>query len=283
MFAPWRCHDDLDAFRRDFSWDATGASGDLLLYHCHWAGELTRHHELSLRSLVATQSPPFEVWLWMAPEDMARNRGFSAPPCVRLREYVAEVEAEGTACAGLAGLLRPARPVDVSNCLRSLVTWRYGGVYFDLDVLFLRDLRPLCRAEFVYQWSDRMYGNSAVMHFRRGSTNGAALLEHGAHVRTFWPRQLLDFGSLAGVVQDLHVLPSIAFDPLWIARDRRQRVNDYCNTFEDFFTAPAAVGLDEFFPGAYAYHWHNQWTTPILPGTLAGRLGDEIDARLRAA
>jgi hypothetical protein len=148
---------------------------------------------------------------------------------------------------------------------------------------FLRDLRPLCGADFVYQWSDRLYGNSAVMHFRRGSANGAALLERGTRVRTFWPRQLLDFGSLAGVVRDLHVLPAFAFDPLWIDRDRRQRVNDYCNTFEDFFTAPGAVGLDDFFPGAYAYHWHNQWTTPIRPGTLAGRFRDEIDARLRAA
>ena len=45
--------------------------------------------------------------------------------------------------------------------------------------------------------------------------------------------------------------------------------------------APSASATSS--PNLYAFHWHNKWTTPIRPGTLAGRLYDEIDAKFRAA
>jgi Glycosyltransferase sugar-binding region containing DXD motif len=281
-----RLYRDYAYFRSHFAWDGGGAGSDLLLYHCYWVGALTQHHHLSLASLLVTQSSPFEVWLWMSPADIEANRTFLARfarvACVQVREYLPEREALGTILEGRTDLLRPKQPPAASDCLRTLVACRYGGVYFDLDVLFLRDLRPLCGADFFYQWSDQPFGNNALMNFRPNSRNARALLERAARIGSCHPKNLLHFPELRDVVDGVYVLPAFLFDPLWIAHDRRRSVNDYCNRFEDFFDRPGTVGFDSFFPGAYTYHWHNQWTTPIRPGTIAGRLYDEIDARLRA-
>ena len=77
----------------------------------------------------------------------------------------------------------------------------------------------------------------------------------------------------------MFVLLSFAFDPVWIPHDTKQRVNDYGNTFDDFFRSRAPVLLKDFFPGAYAYDWHNRWTVPIEDGTAAARLRNEVRVR----
>ncbi len=55
-----------------------------------------------------------------------------------------------------------------------------------------------------------------------------------------------------------------SFHPVWVAHDTAKPINDYCNTFEDFFSDGAPITIERFFPGAYTYHWHNQWTVPSV-------------------
>lgn len=280
-------HDSAHFFRR-FAWRAPGGSG-ALLYHCYWAGTLGEHHELCLKSLLVTQSPPFEVWVWMPPEDLARNRDFvdslSCAPAVRWKAYCPQEEAAGSWFAGHVGLLEddrpklPARrPAAISDGLRLLVLARYGGIYFDLDTLFLRDLRPLCGVDFIYQWSNQPFGSNALSHFRPGSPALSALVERSLQLGSCHPAALLRFRELASAPGELMVFPSFLFDPVWIAHDTAVAVNDYCNQFDDFFAHQVPMTMGGFFPGAYAYDWHNRWDTPIRPGTIAGQLRDEVRA-----
>ena len=125
-------------------------------------------------------------------------------------------------------------------------------------------------------------GNSALIHFRRQSPNATALLEHGARIASYKPRILMSYRGLRHVVAGVYVFPAFLFDPLWITQDRKEAINDYCNTYRDFFVKPPVVGLGDFFPESYAFHWHNKWTVPIRAETLAGRILAEIDAKYRA-
>ena len=250
-----------------------------LLYHCFWRGTLTQQHELCLRSLIATQEPPFEVWLW-TPQSTDLVAAFAErfdSSVLRCRRYVAEELASGTPAESCPDLLAPPSVPSESNVCRTLVLRKYGGVYFDLDVLFLKDVRPLTGVDFFYSWSDRAYGNSAVIHLRPGSANAGFLVGRGSDLRTCHPKHLLSFAGLDGLPEPMFCLPSFVFDPLWIAHDRGLRINDYCNRFEEFFEAEAPVSLREFFASSFGYHWHNQWRSGALkPGSLAGQLYREL-------
>jgi hypothetical protein len=286
---------DYAHYRRTFEWNAPGAVEGTLLYHAYWSGRLGPLHHLCLRSLLLTQSPPYEVWLWLPPADLASNRAFiesyGTIPQVHFRVYDIEQEARGTVFERHLDLLEDARPLPwrgrpvrsrrpeaISDGLRLLVVARYGGIYFDMDTLFLRDLRPLTGEEFIYQWSNQPYGSNAISHFRRGSAALWGLAERAVELRICGPAVLLRFSALTELPGDTWVLPSFVFDPLWIAHDTRVAIGRF-STLHDFFELEMEMDLDLFFPGSYAYDWHNHWNVPIRPGTLVSRFGADISAR----
>jgi hypothetical protein len=263
-----------------------GDGGHTLLYHCYWEGDLLEHHALSLRSLLLTQRGSHEVWVWRRPGTEAQDAGFLDrlhDPRVRRQEYVPAELCRGTVLEDRPELLSGLPPALASDAFRTLVLAQHGGVYFDLDILFLKDMRPLTAVDFFYGWSDQPFGNSAVAHFRPGSPDIERLLERGARLASFHPARLYRYEKLAPLLDDTYVFPTFAFDPAWMAHDRSTTINDYCNRLEDFFASTRPIALDDFFPGSYGYHWHNQWNRPLDPNVMAGRIYEEICARLERA
>lgn len=284
-----RLYTDYAHFCARFTWPIGSrepAPAQPLLYHAIWSGRLTRHHELSLKSLLLTQSAPYEVWLWLTPETEAANGPFLErlrSPAVRYRRFDLGPLAVGTPFEGREDLLRRSYPVFTSDIGRLLIQWKYGGIYFDLDVLFLRDLRPLTNVEFVYRWSNQPYGNSAVMHYRPQSPTIAALIRRGCALGTCYAPRLYQFDAINPLVTDLYVLPAFVFDPAWIAHDTQVPINAYSTNVTDFFLRQDPVTLETFYPSAYAYHWHNGWKRPITDGSIAGQLYREVCDRLAQA
>ena len=290
-----RLYRDYQHCRDAFHWPPPEGEPETIIYHCYWSGPLTPHHELSVKSLLLTQSPPYEVWIWVPPEDLPRNQewlsslGGLSP--VRLKAFHPEAEAAGTIYEDHLHLPRgkdwlgPGRwrqSLNVSNCLRILALGRYGGVYLDLDNLFLRDLRPLCTVDFLYQWSGEPYCNNAVLRFRKDSPNAWCVAERTIEMDSCRPHAVLRLDQPPPLPEPLYVLPVFLFDPVWVAHDTAKPINDYCNTFEDFFSDGAPITIERFFPGAYTYHWHNQWTVPIGESTLAGHLYRDVCSKLDA-
>src|ERR1700680_4722187 len=237
-----RLYTDYSYFKDHFDWPNQGDGSQPLIYHCYWQGRLSRHHELSLRSLIATQSPPYRVWVWLPPNDVIENRPFlnlfAKFPNVEFKAYVPEQEAIGTPYEQridlVAGRTSVPRRValDISNYLRLLALAQYGGVYFDLDVLFLKDLRALCTQEFFSQWSNRPFGNNALMSFRSNSPNIRDLIERSIKLNTARPGFLFRFSEMAGLPEPACVFPSFLFDPVWIAHDTGIPITPYFNCFE---------------------------------------------------
>ena len=93
---------------------------------------------------------------------------------------------------------RVAQPVGVglhderawadSDIARLVILWRYGGVYFDTDVLLLRPITPLLGLEFATEFScDHVQAdfNNAIMRFHARSPAATALCEAA---KAKWPR-----------------------------------------------------------------------------------------------
>ncbi|KAG0296662.1 hypothetical protein BGZ98_000868 [Dissophora globulifera] len=108
-------------------------------------------------------------------------------------------------------------------------------------------------------------------------------------------RQYLDPQNGAVANNGLVMMPTAIFDPLWLRVDDvestsglesdKEKMMEDLKTFPDAFTnkdaicpAQAQLGGDQdfmagpevFFTGAYAYHWHNNWLTPIAEHSWMG-------------
>ena len=75
----------------------------------------------------------------------------------------------------------------------------------------------------------------------------------------------------------LLVLPCAWFDPRWL------EVESGAGSFSAFFSDVGdgnTVTLESFYPGAFAYHWHNQWDSPDGERSPFAMLAAQIDQRL---
>jgi hypothetical protein len=152
--------------------------------------------------------------------------------------------------------------------LRFKLVAEHGGIYFDMDTVFLRDLHPLTGIEFLYQWSDQRCATSAIM--KVPEETAAALLARAHEIGDAYPMRLLRYSDETdrAVTANVTVLPSFVFDPCWIARDR------HTYSFDDFFTREVRrpVSIEAAFPGSYAYQWHNLWDAEICSGSMGDHL-----------
>jgi hypothetical protein len=80
------------------------------------------------------------------------------------------------------------------------------------------------------------------------------------------PRNILQFADNEAL--DLLILPAPFFDPLWLIVDGHDKgfrapffdFADFFRAFDSEFPRPRDFqGHQDFCPGAFAYHWHNQW------------------------
>jgi hypothetical protein len=264
--------------------------------HFFWHGHISRKHVFALKSFLATQQAPADqIWLWLDSEHgySSHENNPDLQPLlthVTVRRFDPVAEAAGTPLEDRIDLYTQVSAVRASNFVRFIVLFKYGGLYADLDTLFLRDLGPLWTdgrfsSEFCYRWSAHMpYANSAVLALREGSATARRLLERCRERNSCRPRDVLRFVEDADL--DLLVLPCPFFDPLWPHRDRQDTYTDApFDRFEDFFRRfgwgfprdanRASIGA--FFPGAFTYHWHNCWDAKEHPDSYFGLLEQQID------
>ena len=78
----------------------------------------------------------------------------------------------------------PSMDAALSDLVRFIVLRKYGGIYTDLDNIFIKEMSPLCGSSFFYYWSDSdaqspsdsnvALANTAVM----GCALGCDFVEH---------------------------------------------------------------------------------------------------------
>jgi hypothetical protein len=167
-------------------------------------------------------------------------------------------------------------PVQQSDFFRHAVLYRHGGVYFDLDVLFLKPIR--IPGEWAYEWSLSNCANTALLQLRSGSETASKLIGRGIRIGSFYPMDLYRYNALREERITISVHPCEWFDPAWKTHDSGVTANDYCNCFDDFFGRD--VEIERFFPNSYCYHWHNRWDRSISARSTAGRFWREHVSRM---
>ncbi|RMZ68369.1 snorna binding [Pyrenophora seminiperda CCB06] len=113
-------------------------------------------------------------------------------------------------------------PVAVSDAVRFIVLHIYGGAYFDMDVLMLRDMRPLLLPKehaFAERWAAHPHPgdyNTAIMSLSANSSLSSYLLYGGIRMGVnFHPRVLGRMAWKDGRDQEFKMFETAAFDPIW--------------------------------------------------------------------
>ncbi|KAF8246526.1 hypothetical protein K440DRAFT_631014 [Wilcoxina mikolae CBS 423.85] len=113
-------------------------------------------------------------------------------------------------------------PVAVSDAVRFIVLHLYGGVYLDMDILLLRDLRPLILTpdhNFAERWAVHSHPgdfNTAVLSLNANSSLSSYLVRGGVRMGfNFHPRILGRMAWKDGRVEELAMFETGLFDPIW--------------------------------------------------------------------
>jgi hypothetical protein len=162
---------------------------------------------------------------------------------------------------------------------RLLCLHKYGGFYFDMDVLILRDLSPLNKYEFLYQWGSSgtttqepsIFYNGAIMRLDKESTASIKLLKETLNISS--AAQSTNWSStLYSNIKDdnLNYLPCAWFNTEWCLKDPN-------------YTMTAFKKEEKFrsFDGAFTWHWHNKWHDEIEVGSKFQILEEIIEKKLK--
>ena len=177
-------------------------------------------------------------------------------------------------CYRKCASVRNQNSVAFSDFVRFLVLYKYGGIYVDGDVIFLRDMRPFWNKNFVHRWSFTEDYNTAVMGLRLNRSKSIeAIYEKIIQtprltnlVAAFYPTKIkntirdLNNGDIF-FYKDFSVYHSILFDPSWLCNDGMlPRFNNVTvcqfNEFYDTTITKDDFKMDQFFNGAFSFHLH---------------------------
>ena len=138
-------------------------------------------------------------------------------------------------------------PVAVSDAVRFVVLHLYGGAYFDMDVIMLRDMRPLLIGKhhsFAERWAAHPTPgdyNTAIMSLTANSSVSSYLLRGGVRMGlNFHPRVIGVMAVKDKRNHEFQMLETAVFDPIWTEFnwDRNGRCTVPCiHDYEQVFKA----------------------------------------------
>ncbi|CEP16378.1 hypothetical protein [Parasitella parasitica] len=264
-----------------------------IVYHTYWSTHMTKYlteNQLaSLRSFAATQPSHHTLFFWITSRDKPDllkpdSLWLSVKsPNVQLK-ILEEESNELLKDTPLATL----EERHLQELLRLASLYLYGGVWFDLDVLFVRDLSPLLHLEWLTQ--------STCFELSQFASASAVDSRFSGALMHFFPQspyvcEMLSAASdeLNGVVNGLKPLRSLGPDlyARVFHRMLRHRITPWA-VLPWCFTDPSQCHSSNALPSAFdnvrefsvdhvnkifAYHWHEQWKTS--PGTIFKHLVEQ--------
>jgi len=236
---------------------------DITLFHIYT--EVRTDKELEcIKSFLATQNlEKCKLVLW---SDYDINDNPLIQPYKKyldLRLWDVEKEAEGTILEDLPHLkAKDDKYYFQSDLLRILVLHKYGGVWVDMDIIFLRNFKPLLDQEYMYQWGSAIdFANqgacAAVLSGFKGSEFTTKLMQEIVKSEptpdsTIWGKAL--FASLWRKWPNFTIFPSPFFNTEWLISKKSVKLN---KDIENGWFLNNGVGDKYLFLEAFAWHWHN--------------------------
>ncbi|KAI8968529.1 hypothetical protein BDF20DRAFT_807081, partial [Mycotypha africana] len=199
----WEAHTCYD-FAALFKTPRYPSSDRKQSFHTYWSsntssGNFDEKQLATLRSFTATQNVNHTLTVWIQPEDeklLVQSENWNYIQRLQNFDRISYRVVDPVA-------LTKNTPIEIfkdawrtlvddendgtgrDDLLRMLVLYQYGGVWFDLDTMFIRDLSPLFEHEWIAQGScsTGMFGNpftGALFHFYQKSPYVCEILEGAA-------------------------------------------------------------------------------------------------------
>ncbi len=245
------------------------------IFHGYWHGQINRKHIFSIKSILTTQ-PNSEVWLWIDENTWEQNteviQQLNSYKNIKVLKYDGVLERKGTIYENvpLNHFTQTENLPFRADAFRILILHKYGGIYFDLDIMFLRDISNFLDREFIYCWEKQPYGNNAIIHLNKQDT----LLQLHKIVKennSFQPWFIFNY---ANKLKNVWTFPTAYFDPLWLFNpedkaDISNQKGSYTypiTNWDEFFQKKISeeTKYNNFFEGCYAFHWHNRWGIEVV-------------------
>lgn len=235
-----------------------------ILFHVYWHGKLERKQLCCIYSYLATQDLyRTQLWVWLDYEtyDLS-NKIIPNHKNIKIKKYIPNNEAQNTPFINYIHLNQNYSLKFRSDIARILFLYNYGGVYFDLDMILLKDLLPLLGIEFCYSWSNLKKGNNGLLRLKKG--NGKLM---DKYLNTISPFNLHNQSFFLGYnhryifTEDIDIMcfPCVMFDPVWVLMDTKTTSNYSKLNHLDGFFKYTNEKIEDFFDGEiYAYHWHSR-------------------------
>jgi hypothetical protein len=266
---------------------------EVTLFHIYT--EIKNEKELEcVKSYLATQNlEKTKLILWSDYDISDNPRIAPYKKYIELRVYDAFEEAKGTPLEAEHDKLRAADEKHYlqSDLFRLLILHKYGGVWVDMDIVFLRDFKSILDQEYMYQWgSETDYANhgacATVLSMKKESVFSYNMLETLKTMPitggTIWGKDL--FAKLWSVWPHFTIFPSTFFNTEWLSG----KVDlDFTRELEDnWFYNKSNIAKAGLFLDAFAWHWHNTSNKhkPIESGSkfdlLRKRTNQLLESRL---
>ena len=157
-----------------------------------------------------------------------------------------------------------------SGVMRFLVLYKFGGIYMDMDMILLRDFKPILDQSFAYQWGSSVdfakerrwepdcHGPCAAM---MGAIRGDSYIENCMRqliVTQIRPRTTCFDEDMLGYVYAKNpflVFPCTFFNTEWLS----SKVDpDFTRELQDnWFYNKTDIAKDGLFLDAFSWHWHH--------------------------
>lgn len=219
---------------------------------------------VSLMSYFATQNlEKTKVIVWSDYDITNEPRVQRFKHLVDFRVWNAEKEAVGSPIEGDTRMFRAADQKHYlqSDLLRLLALWKYGGVWIDMDIILLRDFKPLLDQEWMYMWGSetdfKAQGACAsVLSLQPKSYLATELLIEAQKMpivpnSTCWGKDM--FAQLYRRLP-FQVMPATFFNIEWCMNKRIPGAGD---AVESGWFKNLSSNHKHLFPETFAWHWHN--------------------------
>lgn len=262
-----------------------------VIAHTYWQGEVGEKQLFSIKSFLCTQQMEnFEIWLWLEENSYEANLQNSALQRLVmmsnhklvLKKWNVFLEIQSTPAENGKSYFRwSGKPLPfIADDFRIIALYKYGGLYFDLDVMFCRDLSPLLmRGEFVYAWEKQPFANNDLLFLHKRSALAECIIKKMIKEKSSQPWVVFHYDDLN--LRFLTVYPCYMFDPLWNGYVDGMPIQDFDDFFREFsvvFKKDEKVNsFKDFFTGIYAYHWHNRWKSLTREDSYFGLFNKEFD------
>ena len=267
LFTKKTSYDDTIVYAQQL----TGTYDSPVIFHCYWNttrnGGLSEKHLYSILSCwyFNVRNNKHKIILWLENTELNEYAG-QIKQYAEIRQFDLAGQTKDTFLENYTFKYPEGKPgiKYYSDYVRLVLLYNYGGLWFDLDCFFLRGFDPLF-ATFsddlcFYDQTGHSPNNAVILCLQSGFEKIEKFMQYMIKRDLGWGffNPPLTYAEMTDNAQiDILILPCSWFDPMaykWYAHaENWPGKEDFIEKTDQTYT------FDNFYKGAFCYHWHNYW------------------------